>query len=327
MPSGLTWSVFCILYSLSLSLSPATNVFLSSLANTDFSPLATQEQAALPTTSSAIPELTTLLATVPLPFDTIEAVLRCPIKYEEAYNNMLQNEMHSYNHLLSLVHHDISTLIHAEHGTMAMTDTVKALKQSLLQHHTVPNAWKTQSYTTLSTISIGQYLTNLTRRIEFIKLWIKKNKPPPMIWLGAFFFVQTFLNSTLQNYSRKRTINIDHLGWQTTVCKKTNYDSAPRNGIYIHGLSFECGQWNAEEGLLVDQHKGQWQSKCPVLLMKAIPKEEQTRYPFFCPVYRTKERTETQWSKTTNYVLDVQIPTQHSQEYWEERGCALIVDE
>ena len=109
------------------------------------------------------------------------------------------------------------------------------------------------------------------------------------------------------------------------MCKKLNYDSAPRNGVYIRGLCFEGGRWDREEQLLVESVKNEFVSVCPILLMKPVPMEEIAMYPFDCPLYRTSDRRENEAYTTSNFVCRIQIPTKGSQEYWEERGAALVV--
>ncbi len=333
-----------------------TNIFIRSISSTEIRILNKEEEInQKEITATTI--LSNLLDLLPLPFDTIEATLRCSIKYEEAYNSLLLKEINSYNYLLFVIKNDMNTLMKINNGSINTTDALNELKRDVIHHSTVPNQWKCISYTTNSNISLIQYISNLKKRINFIKNWIKRNKPPSMIWIGGFFWVSNFLNCTLQNYARKRyyidvnyfenfillvksnfilillifqyrIIPIDHLGWNTQVCKKTNYDSAPRNGIYIHGLSFENGKWDTHEGILVNQLKNEYISKCPILLMKPCPSEEViNKFIYKCPMYRSLNITNfSNQYKTLNYICQVQLPTKCTQEYWTERGCKLFIE-
>lgn len=260
---------------------------------------------------------------MPADFDTVEAALRCPVKYEEAYNSLIQMEMFAYNRLIFRIQSDLKFQSKAATGEIETTTSMIKMKQDLL-HNKLPLDWITESYPT--TKSLASFVADLVQRVDYIRAWYKKGKPPSVFWIGGLFYIKSFFNATMQNHARRKTIPIDQLEWTTQVMKKNKYDSLPRNGIYITGMSFDSCAWDSQNEVLVDCARKQLVSKCPILLMRMVGKEEVVLYPYECPIYRTRLRRENEQARTSNFVCRVQIPTKESQIYWEQRGAALVLE-
>lgn len=96
----------------------------------------------------------------------------------------------------------------------------------------VPKSWADKSYPSLK--PLGSYIGDLIARLAFFQKWIDEG-PPPNFWISGFFFTQSFLTGTLQNYARRHKIAIDTLQYSFIVCR-SEPGAAAVDGCYIHGL-------------------------------------------------------------------------------------------
>lgn len=86
--------------------------------------------------------------------------------------------------------------------------------------------------------------------------WIDEGAPPSF-WISGFFFTQSFLTGTMQNFARKYKLPIDTLQYTFNVIPPSiteeKVKKAPEDGCYIYGLFFDGARWDADEENISEQ--------------------------------------------------------------------------
>ena len=68
-------------------------------------------------------------------------------------------------------------------------------------------------------------------------MWMDRGQPQ-VHWISGFFFTQSFLTATLQNYARKYTIAIDKLGFEFEYFEQPSESEQVECNQLIGGLKF-----------------------------------------------------------------------------------------
>ncbi|CAE7943227.1 Dnah1, partial [Symbiodinium sp. KB8] len=168
--------------------------------------------------------------------------------------------------------------------------------------------------------------------LNFFSKWIEDGKPA-VYWLSGFFFTQSFLTGTRQNFARKYVIPIDELSFDFRVLspeESRNVTQPPEDGAYVDGLFLEGANWDTERGALVESRPKELFVSMPVFHL--IPKEEakidNNQHAYDCPVYKTAERrgTLSTTGHSTNFVLMIRLPMlkEHTQKHWVKMGVAML---
>ncbi|XP_030655837.1 dynein heavy chain 3, axonemal [Nomascus leucogenys] len=265
-----------------------------------------------------------ILSKLPKDFDLEEVMKLYPMVYEESMNTVLRQELIRFNRLTKVVRRSLIDLGRAIRGQVLMSSELEEVFNSMLVGK-VPAMWAAKSYPSLK--PLGGYVADLLARLTFFQEWIDKG-PPAVFWISGFYFTQSFLTGVSQNYARKYTIPIDHIGFEFEVTpQETVMENNPKDGAYIKGLFLEGARWDRKTMQIGESLPKILYDPLPIIWLK--PGESAMflhQDIYVCPVYKTSARrgTLSTTGHSTNYVLSIELPTDMPQKHWINRGVASL---
>ena len=266
---------------------------------------------------------------MPALFDLEETMKNYPMQYEESMNTVLIQELIRFNKLLSVVRTSTVQLKEAVAGLVTMSADLEKVGNSLFDNR-VPDMWKSVSYPSLK--PLAQWVDDFITRLNFMQDWIN-NGAPQVFWISGFFFTQSFLTGTMQNYARKYKIPIDTLTFDFEVLPESETKdiimSAPSDGCYVHGLFLDGARWDDTLKCLNEPQPKILYCPVPVIWLKPIKFADMPKkHVYECPVYKTSKRqgTLSTTGHSTNFVLTMflNMQKQHTENHWIKRGAALL---
>jgi dynein heavy chain len=237
---------------------------------------------------------------------------------------VLNHEIEKFNKLLKAMYQTLTELQKALKGLTVLSEDLDAMFNSFLNNQ-VPMLWEKKAYPSLK--PLGSWYKDLLERVAFTRKWLRKGEPPAF-WMSGMFYPHGFMTGTLQAYARQTGTSVDVLGFKFTIMEMPaeEIDKSPEAGVYVYGLFMDSCLWNKEKWVIEDSLPGVPYAQLPVVhfLPEKHHKKPDTYYA--APLYKTTVRKGNLSSlgQSTNFVLAVEVPSDMSEDYWVQKGAALV---
>lgn len=266
---------------------------------------------------------------IPKRFDIDDAESLHPVSYENSMNTILVQELIRFNRLIDTVRKSLLDVQRAIKGEVVMSWELEKVANSMYDGQ-VPEFWAKVAYPSVKPLSA--WVQDLIMRVDMFREWVVRGNPA-VYWISGFFFTQSFLTGTLQNYARKHTVAIDQLAFEFDVMMDVSpsHSIPAPDGCYVYGLFLEGARFDTSIGYLVESFKQQLHSAVPTLWFKPVKKDililmREGQVVYNCPVYKTSKRFGllSTTGRSTNYILTVSLPSQEDEKHWVKRGVAML---
>jgi dynein heavy chain len=241
----------------------------------------------------------------------IEAIqMQYPVVYEESMNTVLLQECIRFNKLIEAMELTLPLLLKALKGLVVMSSELEAISNSIAVNQ-VPKAWSSVAYPSMKPLSA--WVDDLLERLNFIGKWIESGVPS-VFWISGFYFPQSFLTASLQNFARKYKYPIDTVDFNF-IYKDEDWQKLtkkPEDGVYVRGLYMEGARWDPRLKSINDSLPKQLYTEMPCIhLLPEKNRKEPTKGIYRCPVYKILSRRGVlaTTGHSTNFIMWIEVPS------------------
>jgi len=239
-------------------------------------------------------------------------------------DTVLLQEMDRFNKLIKAMGVSLKELRKAIKGLVVMSAELEAMFVSF-QNNQTPGLWTKVAYPCLK--PLGSWFKDYVRRVNFFRSWCEKGQPASF-WLPGFYYPQGFMTGALQTHARRYHVPIDTLNFGFTVKSMEAAEDVgdpPEDGVYIDGLYLEAARWDRRQKKLKPSNPREMMSLMPIIHFNPVQNYAPNPLEYQAPLYKTNLRAGVlnTTGQSTNYILDVGLPTDEEPRMWILMGTAM----
>jgi dynein heavy chain len=246
-------------------------------------------------------------------------------EHMDSLGTVLSQELARFNLLLRAMAGSLYELQRAIRGEVLLSEELDKMFTAMLNNK-VPANWEVAAYPSLK--PLASWVKDLHQRMVFMRAWLLGGQPSSF-WISGFFFQQGFMTGMLQLHARRYQLPIDTLSYTYKIMKyekATEVPEPPKDGVYIEGFFIVGARFDRATSMIADSYHKEMFDTMPVFHFIPAQNYERNKKDCACPLYKTAERKGvlTTTGASSNYILDLDIPTSKTPDYWMRMGVAAL---
>merc|ERR1711966_371931 len=230
-----------------------------------------------------------------------------------------------FNSLIRTISSTLKELQKAIKGIVVMSADLEEMFTAF-QNNVTPGLWTRVAYPCLK--PLASWFKDYVRRVTFFRNWCEKGQPTSF-WLPGFYYPQGFMTGALQTHARRYSLPIDQLNFSFVIKSMEGAEDvadAPEDGVYISGLYLEAGRWDRRAKKLKPSNPGEMMSLMPIIHFNPVIDYVPEPADYQSPLYKSNLRAGVlnTTGQSTNYILDVSIPTDEKPSHWVLMATAMV---
>lgn len=261
---------------------------------------------------------------------------------EKIYHSTLSNplnivliyEIELINKTLIEMRKTLTDLRSAFNGDIMLSNYLEELWK-LIYNGQIPYIWKKIS-NNMEAINLSEFISYLLKKRDFIKDWIK-NERPYVIHFGALSYCKMFLSVSKLMFSRKHNVPIQNIysDFQIlAIYEPSKIEKKFNDNFFIYGLYLIGAQWDSQKMTLTNSVPGTYRYEMPIICLKFVTKKIILENVYKCPVYticmensiKKSNVNFTHFNQTQSlhiYIMTIPLKTNICVAHWIRRSTAL----